>query len=113
MTSLQEKAAQIYAIKKLEELHSKERESLYAFINHYWAKEKRSGMDDNRHIRLICDKLEKVYTGEIKRLIINIPPRSLKTEIVSKAFPVWCLGHDPRLKFMLISYSAELAEKNN
>lgn len=113
MTSLQEKAAQIYAIKKLEELHSKERESLFAFINHYWTKEKRSGMDDNRHIRLICDKLEKVYTGEIKRLIINIPPRSLKTEIVSKAFPVWCLWHDPWLKFMLISYSAELAEKNN
>ena len=46
-------------------------------------------------------------------MIINIPPRSLKTEIVSKAFPVWALGNKPDIKFMDISYSSGLAEKNS
>ena len=86
---------------------------MYEFLKYYRQKEKRASLDESWHIKLICEKLERVYAGDIKRLIINIPPRSLKTETVSKAFPVWCLGHDPRLKFMLISYSAELAEKNN
>jgi hypothetical protein len=65
--------------------------SLYEFIKYYRKKEKKIELDENWHIKAICDALEKVYTGETKRLIINIPPRSLKTEIVSKAFPVWCL----------------------
>ena len=46
-------------------------------------------------------------------MIINVPPRTLKTEIVSKAFPVWAMGNNPKLKFMEISYSAELAQKNS
>lgn len=99
--------------RKLEKEHIKERESLYEFLRYYWRNEKKSELDENWHIRLICETLEKVYSGEIKRLIINIPPRSLKTEIVSKAFPVWVLWLEPRHKFIEISYSWELVEKNS
>lgn len=45
--------------------------------------------------------------------MIIVPPRSLKTEIVSKAFPVWCLWKSPKKKFMEISYSADLAQKSS
>ncbi len=111
--SLKQEVQQEIAIKLIEQQTQPQRDSLFAFLQYFREKEKKSPLDDNRHIREICSKLEKVYSGEIKRLIINIPPRSLKTEIVSKAFPVWCLWHDPRTKFMLISYSSELAQKNN
>ena len=70
-------------------------------------------LDENRHIKLMCDTLERVYRKEISRLIINVPPRSLKTEIVSKAYTNWVLGNDPYHKFIVTSYAAGLAEKNS
>jgi hypothetical protein len=79
------------AKRQLEKKTELQRSSLYEFIKYYWQYEKKIQLDDNWHIKAICDKLERVYSGDIKRLIINIPPRSLKTEIVSKAFPIWCL----------------------
>ena len=111
--NLKNEAIKELAIRKLEEQNKPQRDSLYEFLKYYWEKENRSSLDESWHIKLICSKLEQVYSWEIKRLIINIPPRSLKTETVSKCFPVWCLWHDPRIKFMEISYSSELAEKNS
>lgn len=105
-------AARELAIRKLEEQHEPQRASLYEFMKYYWIKERKRPLIENRHIKLICDKLEAVYRWEIKRLIIDIPPRSLKTETVSKAFPVWCLWQKSDMKFMEISYSSELAEDN-
>lgn len=101
------------ARRKLESETVLQRQSLYEFIKYYWLREKKNALDENWHIKLICETLERVYSWEITRLIINIPPRSLKTEIVSKAFPIWCLWHEPWTKFMEISYSAWLAEDNS
>ena len=112
-TALEQEVLKELAMRKIEEMTKPQRESLYEFLKYYWEKEKKSPLDESWHIKLICEKLEKVYTGEIKRLIINVPPRSLKTETVSIAFPAWCLGQDPWIKFMEISYSAQLAEKNS
>lgn len=113
MSTAKEVANKELAIRLIEEKTVKQRESLYEYLKYYWDKEKKTPLDEWWHIKLICEKLEKVYSGEIKRLIINIPPRSLKTETVSIAFPAWCLWHDPFIKFMDISYSASLAEKNS
>jgi len=113
MGTLEQQALKERSIKRMEAMFAPQRDSFYEFLKFYRKNEKKENLDDNWHIRVICDKLEKVYSWDIKRLIINIPPRSLKTEIVSKAFPVWCLWHDPRLKFMAISYSATLAEQNS
>lgn len=63
--------------------------------------------------RLICRTLERVYNGEIRRLIINIPPGYTKTELVVKAFISWGLAKDPRAKYMHLSYSDALACENS
>ncbi len=63
----------------------------------------------NWHIQLMAEYLEACYRRDIKRLVINIPPRSLKSVSVSVAFPAWALGKDPSLKFMYASYSEKLS----
>ncbi len=65
---------------------------------------------DNFHIGLITDKLERVRRGEIRRLIVDVPPRSLKSLISSIAFPAFVLGHDPGAKLICASYGQELAD---
>lgn len=65
----------------------------------------------NWHIELICNKLRAVEKGEIKRLVINIPPRNLKSICVSIAWPAWLLGHNPSKKIMVASYSQALSNK--
>ena len=65
----------------------------------------------NWHIELICDRLEKVRGGKIRRLIINLPPRGLKSMLVSVAFPAFLLGHDPSTRIIVASYGADLAGK--
>ena len=64
---------------------------------------------DNFHIHIIAAKLEAVRRGEIKRLIINVPPRSLKSILGSVAFPAFMLGHTPSLKFIAASYGQDLS----
>ena len=65
----------------------------------------------NWHIELICDKLQQCANGNIKRLIINIPPRYLKSFCASTAFTAWLLGHKPTSRILCVSYSEELANK--
>jgi predicted phage terminase large subunit-like protein len=60
------------------------------------------------HHKTVCDALMRVFRGECKRLIINIPPRYSKTEIV-KNFVGWSLGHYPDCEFIYTSYSGRLA----
>ena len=62
-------------------------------------------------IQAIAWHLEQVRTGEIRRLIINMPPRSLKSMAASVAFPAFVLGHDPTRRIICVSYSSELARK--
>ena len=67
---------------------------------------------DNWHIACICWHLEKCYRGEIKRLIITLPPRHLKSICASVAFPAWVLGQDPTRRLICVSYSQDLAGKH-
>lgn len=66
----------------------------------------------NWHVDLIASKLTEVAQGKIKRLIINIPPRNLKSICASVAFPAWLLGHNPSKKIICVSYANELAIKH-
>ena len=63
---------------------------------------------------IICRELEQFYddvqAGKSPRLMIFAPPRSGKSELVSRRFPAWAVGRDNRLKFISASYSAPLAE---
>ena len=56
------------------------------------------------HIEVIATQLEAVRRGEIKRLIINLPPRHLKSHCVSVAFIAWLLGHHPAKHVICASY---------
>jgi predicted phage terminase large subunit-like protein len=65
---------------------------------------------DNWHIHAIVHSLELSIKGEQPRLIINLPPRQLKSFITSVALPAFILGQDPSAKIICISYSDELAK---
>ena len=66
----------------------------------------------NWHVDVICYDIEKRVRGEgRKRLILNLPPRTLKSFIVSICLPAWLLGRDPTTRLICASYSRELAEK--
>src|SRR5262245_31007519 len=65
----------------------------------------------NWHLEVIAAKLTAVRQGKIRRLIINLPPRHLKSLMASIAFPAWCLGHDPSAQILCVSYAQDLADK--
>ena len=67
----------------------------------------------NWHIDLIGEYLEAVRRVEIKRLIINMPPRALKSTCVTVAWPAWLLGHDPACRIIAASYSARVSLKHS
>ena len=66
----------------------------------------------NKHQDIICEKLEQVVIGKIKRLIINVPPRSGKTEIAVLNFIAWSTGLFPQSEWIHASYSKRLAANN-
>jgi hypothetical protein len=65
------------------------------------------------HMRALAYQLGRIRKGEIKRLIVNMPPRSLKSITASVAFPAFVLGHDPTRRIICASYSGELASKHS
>jgi hypothetical protein len=68
--------------------------------------------DPGWHLQAIAYQLERLRRGEITRLIINMPPRSLKSVTASVAFPAFVLGHDPTRRIICVSYSGDLAKKH-
>src|ERR1700694_2643554 len=65
----------------------------------------------NGHAEIIAAKLAAVREGKIRRLIINVAPRNLKSLLASIAFPAWCLGHDPSAQILCVSYAQDLSDK--
>src|SRR5271157_5556238 len=65
----------------------------------------------NWHVEVMTAKLAAVYRGEIRRLIINVPPRYLKSLLGSVAFPAWCLGRRPGTQIICASYAQDFADK--
>lgn len=67
----------------------------------------------NWHIDAIAAHLHACARGEITRLIINLPPRMLKSTMVSVAWPAWLLGQNPTARLMVASYAQSLATKHS
>lgn len=67
----------------------------------------------NWHIDAMSEALMACYHREIKRLVINIPPRYMKSISGTVAFPCWGIGRDPALQFMCVSYSERLSNKHS
>jgi predicted phage terminase large subunit-like protein len=68
-------------------------------------------LSHNWHLEVMAAKLEEVRRGRCRRLIVNLPPRHLKSHTVSVAFVAWCLGHDPAKQIMCVSYAQDLSDK--
>ncbi|WP_265016293.1 phage terminase large subunit [Wolbachia endosymbiont (group A) of Anoplius nigerrimus] len=66
-----------------------------------------------RYIKVIADRLEAASAGEVKRIIFNMPPRSMKSMCVSVAWPAWILGNQPTARIIVASYSRLLSEKHS
>ena len=64
---------------------------------------------EGAHHRHIAKKFNKISTGEIKRLIINMPPRHTKSEFASYLLPSWMVGRNPKLKIIQATHTGELA----
>jgi predicted phage terminase large subunit-like protein len=66
----------------------------------------------NWHIDAICFRVQNMVLGDArKRLILNLPPRTLKSFIASVALPAWLLGRNPSTRIICASYSDELSTK--
>jgi predicted phage terminase large subunit-like protein len=67
----------------------------------------------NWHHEVICRYLERWAFGDIKRLMVFMPPRSGKSELVSRRLPAWIFGHNPDASIIATSYGMDLATKMN
>jgi predicted phage terminase large subunit-like protein len=89
------------------------RESFPAFVIGAWqVLEPRTVFAANWHIDAITAYLEAAARGEIDRLVINVPPRHMKTLLVSVMWPAWCWTRAAHLRFLTASYGANLAERD-
>jgi predicted phage terminase large subunit-like protein len=94
-------------------LHALLRQDLPSFIAKCLATlEPGTRYRENWHVRHIAFHLDRVARGQCRRLILNIPPRHLKSICVTVAFTAWRLGHDPGLKVMAVSYAHDLTRKH-
>jgi predicted phage terminase large subunit-like protein len=63
------------------------------------------------YIELLASRLEDCRAGRVRRLIVNLPPRSLKSHCCSITFSAWLLGHNPAIQIIAASYGQDLADK--
>ena len=87
--------------------------SLYEYIRAEFEFNKKKTFKENKHYKVLCNALEDVLLGRKKDLIINIPPRIGKSEIVCKQFISWGLSIYPDSNFIYTSYSIALAREHS
>jgi predicted phage terminase large subunit-like protein len=80
------------------------KESFLFFVQQMWPI-----FISGKHHKIMADAFERVANGELKRLIINMPPRHTKSEFASFLLPSWFLGRFPEKKIIQTAHTAELA----
>ena len=90
--SLDEKRELLGLLDELEDAKSREKcaNEYMAFVKEVW-----SAFIEGPHHKIMSDAFERVARGELKRLIINMPPRHTKSEFASYLLPAWFLGSQP------------------
>lgn len=95
-------------------------DDLYSFLKYSWKYIDSSDFTDGWPIQAVADHLQAVTDGDIKRLIINIPPRCAKSSLTSVAFPAWTWaqpwnGHTsgPGVQFLHASYAQQLSLRDS
>jgi predicted phage terminase large subunit-like protein len=99
-----------YEVAELIEKHKKAknkelaRDSFLGFVQYVWP-----AFIQGRHHKVVAEAFERVINGDLKRLIINMPPRHTKSEFSSYLLPAWFLGQNPEKKVIQTSHTAELS----
>ena len=88
------------------DLRDAAKESFMAYVDHVY-----DGFIVGRHHKIIAEKLERMVSGDLTRLIVNMPPRHSKSEFASYLMPSWFLGQDPKLKIIQATMNTELATR--
>lgn len=83
------------------------RRGLLGFVEYTYSR-----WQTGQHHVEICEALEALAKREIRRLLIEAPPRHSKSEIASRRFPAWYLGHNPEHQIIAASYNERLATNN-
>ena len=91
----------LHAEKKIQ---NKAKNDFLSFVKCVWP-----DFVEGSHHRHIADKFNKLATGEINRLIVNMPPRHTKSEFASYLLPAWMVGRNPKLKIIQATHTGELA----
>ena len=88
--------------------------SLKEFVKQSWpVLEPGRSFVDGWVIDAMCEHLEATATGDISRLVITVPPGSMKSRLTRVAYPLWRWIKEPHLKFLGASYALQLAERDN
>tara|TARA_R100000664_G_scaffold13077_1_gene21015 strand:- start:5398 stop:6891 length:1494 start_codon:yes stop_codon:yes gene_type:complete len=101
-----EKMEIMQLLDELEAAKTKEisHEDFLGFVKHVWP-----AFIEGDHHRVMADAFNRIAKGELKRLIVNMPPRHTKSEFASHLFPAWYLGKFPDRKVIQTAHTAELA----
>lgn len=92
----------------------KARRRLWDFVRYAWhVLEPDTPFEDNWHIGAICEHLEAVSSGQIKRLIINVPPGHMKSLTTAVFWPCWYWLRRPAWKSIFVSYGYDLSERDS
>jgi predicted phage terminase large subunit-like protein len=102
---LRELVAALEAHKRLE-TREEATNKFMAFVDHVY-----EGFITGRHHRIMADAFERIARGELKRLIINMPPRHTKSEFGSYMLPSWLMGRNPKLKVIQANHNTDLATR--
>jgi len=89
------------------------KKSLHDFILQGWRAAEPKSYVDGWHISVICEHLEAVFNGQIKKLVINMPPRHMKSLSASVFFPAWSWMIDPGIRFLCASYAHSLSIRDS
>lgn len=93
---------------------AKAKESLYEFVKQSWKYiEGDRPFVDGWHIKAFCDHLEAVTRGEIRKLLVNLPPRMMKSTILAVMWPAWVWITNPEKQFLFASYALQLSIRDS
>ena len=98
------KFKQLQVMHAEKKIQNKAKQDFLSFVKCMWP-----DFIEGSHHRHIADKFNKLASGEITRLIVNMPPRHTKSEFASYLLPAWMVGRDPKLKIIQATHTGELA----
>ena len=101
---VRKKFKQLQLLHAEKKIQNKAKNDFISFVKCMWP-----DFIEGSHHRHIAEKFNKLASGEITRLIVNMPPRHTKSEFASFLLPAWMVGRDPKLKIIQATHTAELA----